>query len=123
MERLKRRRDFLRAARGRKWAAPGLVLQAWRRDDDDGPRVGFTVTKRIGNAPRRNRVRRRLREAARLVMPECAHNGFDYVVIGRRDTLARDFDGLKEDFKLALSVVHKPRGPARNASSPGTRQQ
>jgi ribonuclease P protein component len=115
MERLKKRADFLKAARGRKWAAPGLVLQSVRRGGDAPPRVGFTVTKRIGNAPQRNRAKRRLREAARMVMPGRAQDGYDYVLIGRYSTLERDFGGLKDDLVLALRKVHKAE--ARNDRS------
>ena len=118
MERLKKRADFLKAARGRKWAAPGLVLQAAGRGDEDPPRVGFTVTKRIGNAPERNRVKRRLREAARLVMPNRARDGYDYVLIGRKATLDRDFAGLKDDLALALRKVHKAGARTGDTSRP-----
>ncbi len=110
MERLKKRSEFLKAARAAKWAARGLVLQARSRGDDDAPRVGFTVTKRIGNAPERNRVKRRLREAVRLNMEACARAGYDYVVIGRRATLDRAFRALEEDLMTALTKVHKAQG-------------
>ena len=120
MERLKKRADFLKAARGRKWAARGLVLQSVRRDGDAPPRVGFTVTKRIGNAPQRNRVRRRLREAARMAMPGRAQDGHDYVLIGRHSTLERDFGALKDDLVLALRKVHKAE--ARDDRETGQRR-
>ncbi|MGI9415762.1 MAG: ribonuclease P protein component, partial [Hyphomicrobiales bacterium] len=71
------------------------------------PRVGFTVTKRIGNAVRRNRVKHRLREVARLVMPGRAQDGYDYVLIGRQGTPERDFGRLKDDLAMALRKVHK----------------
>jgi len=106
MRRLKLRREFLRAARGRKCAVEGLVLQALHRGDEDGPRIGFTVSRRVGNAPQRNRARRRLKEAARAVMEDLAKPGFDYVVIGRQRTLTRPFEALKEDFTTALAAVH-----------------
>ena len=112
MERLKRRSEFLKAARAAKHAAKGVVLQARKRGDDAPPRIGFTVTKKIGNAPRRNRVKRRLREAARLVMPDSARCGFDYVLIGRQETLRRDFNALKDDLATALAKVHKAAGNA-----------
>ncbi len=114
MQGLKRRREFLRAAKGRKCAVDGLVLQAHNREDEAEPRIGFTVSKRVGNSPQRNRARRRLREAARLVMWDLAQVGFDYVVIGRRQTLTRPFDRLKQDFETALAVVH---GKRRTGSS------
>src|SRR3546814_11103906 len=63
--RLQKRPEFLAAARAHKWAANGLVLQALQRGDDNGPRAGFTVTRKVGNAVIRNRARRRLKEAAR----------------------------------------------------------
>ena len=106
MERLKKRSDFLKAAKAAKWATRGLVLQARARCDKDAPRVGFTVTKRVGNAVVRNRVKRRLREAARLTLGDTAREGYDYVVIGRRDTLDRSFGALREDLAAALAKVH-----------------
>lgn len=106
MERLKKRAEFLQVARGEKWVTPGLVLQCRRRDDDDVSRVGFTVTKRVGNAVVRNRVKRRLREAVRQGKAH-ALNGFDYVVIGRKTTIDRDFNDLEQDLEKALRGVHR----------------
>ena len=101
--RLKRRAEFLAVAgRGRKTPAPGLVLQALRRDDALAVRVGFTVTKKVGNAVRRNRTRRRLRAAARAVLAEQAIAGVDLVLIGRDGTAGRPFEALKDDFRRAL---------------------
>ncbi len=102
--RLKRRADFLRAAaKGRKVALPGLVLQALPHDDPATPaRLGFTVTKRVGNAVVRNRVRRRLREAARLVLRARPVSGHDLVLIGRDGTIARPFPALLDDLARAL---------------------
>ena len=100
---MKRRAEFLRAAaKGRKAATPGLVLQALRRDDEAPIRVGLTVTKKIGNAVVRNRTRRRLKEAARLVLAEQAPPGVDLVLIGREGTAKRDFIALQEDLRRAL---------------------
>jgi ribonuclease P protein component len=101
--RLKRRKQFLEAARsGRKAAIGGVVLQARARDDNDTVRVGFTVTRKVGNAVVRNRSRRRLKEAARLVMQEHAMNGFDLVLIGRDSTRRRAFTVLQQDIRRAL---------------------
>src|SRR5215469_2102991 len=104
--RLIRRAEFQRAAaQGRKAPMPGLVLQALPRDDDGPARLGFTVTKKIGNALIRNRTRRRLKEAARLVLAERAVAGVDLVLIGRAGTAERDFLALQDDMRRALAKV------------------
>jgi len=110
---LKKRRQFLQvAASQRKWVTPGFVLQlnaragirSARRDNQvlEAPRVGFTVTKRVGNAVVRNRVKRRLRAAAAEVVPFYASAGNDYVLIGRKQALDRPFQSLTSDLKWAL---------------------
>ncbi len=101
--RLKRRADFLRvAAKGRKAATHGLVLQALTRTDDAPARIGFTVTKKIGNAVVRNRTRRRLKEAARFELQRESLAGVDLVLIGREGTRGRGFPELREDLRRAL---------------------
>ena len=101
--RLKRRAEFLAVAgQGRKAPAPGLVLQALRRDDADPARLGFTVTKKVGNAVRRNRTKRRLRAAAHDIMMEQPLTGVDLVLIGRDGTAGRPFDKLKGDLRSLL---------------------
>jgi ribonuclease P protein component len=100
--RLKKRRDFLRAsARGKRAARPGLVLQAVAGQPGQ-LRVGFTVTKKVGNAVVRNRARRRLKEAARLTLPALPAEGWDLVLIGRDGTIRRPFADLVADLKGAL---------------------
>lgn len=103
-KRLKKRAEFLRvAAKGRKAPLPGLVLQAMPRDDVDGPlRLGFTVTKKVGNAVIRNRTRRRLKEAARLLFRQEPLHGVDLVLIGRDGTRKRPFTELVGDIRRAL---------------------
>jgi ribonuclease P protein component len=102
-DRLKRRAEFLLAAsKGRKAPTPGLVLQARARGDDGPARVGFTVTKKVGNAVIRNRTRRRLKEAARLVLGDAAPAGLDLVLIGRDGTRGRPFLDLQDDIRRAL---------------------
>ena len=108
--RLKRRSEFLRVAGARRKAVVrGLILQVRRHaasDRNSGPvppiRVGFTVSRKVGNAVARNRARRRLRAAVELVMPAHAKGGHDFVVIGRAETLRRPFAALVADLKTAL---------------------
>jgi ribonuclease P protein component len=103
---LKRRADFLRvAAKGRKAPMPGVVLQALARGDDAPARLGFTVTKKVGNAVVRNRTRRRLKEAARLLLVAQPVSGVDLVLIGRDGTRKRDFRQLQDDVRRALAKV------------------
>ncbi|MBO1323682.1 ribonuclease P protein component [Acetobacter sp. TBRC 12305] len=116
--RLKKRKDFLfMASRGRKAPVPGLVLQLVRRQDANAARVGFTVTKKVGNSVVRNRVRRRLREVVRSVEADTPLNGLDLVLIGRAGTRTRPFDALVADFRKALKLCGKD-GPA-NTAPPG----
>ena len=109
VKRLKKRAEFLRvAAVRRKWAMPGMVLQAAAQKDQAGKGpigVGFTVTKKVGNAVVRNRIKRRLRAVAAEILPDHANCGCDYVLIGRRNTLERPYLKLKEDLRQALSKV------------------
>lgn len=108
--RLTRRAEFLRiAAVGRKFSTPGLVLQA-APSDQPGPRLGFTCSRKVGNAVARNRARRRLRAAAREVMPDAAAPDRDYVLIGRVDTIDRPYELLKQDLRMALKRVGALRG-------------
>ncbi|MDB5373191.1 MAG: ribonuclease protein component [Belnapia sp.] len=102
LSRLTRRSEFLRVAgRGRKAARPALVLQALPQSE--GPlRVGFTATKKIGNAVARNRAKRRLRAAARLTLAEAPPPGWDLVLIARNDTGTRPWDKLLADLRGAL---------------------
>jgi ribonuclease P protein component len=102
-ERLKQRAQFLRvASKGRKAPVHGLVLQALARDDPGPARIGFTVTKKVGNAVIRNRTRRRLKEAARLLLRAEPVAGVDLVVIGRDATRGRPFLDLIDDLRRAL---------------------
>lgn len=112
MERLRQRADFLAAATGIKAPATAFVLQARKRADKGPVRFGFTVSKKVGNAVERNRVRRRLREIVRLAEPARLQTGHDYVLIGRRAALTVPFARIAQDFEGALRRVHKGRAAA-----------
>lgn len=103
-DRLKKRRDFLKAACGRRWNSEHFLLQIKARSPADAapPRFGFTVTKKVGIAVVRNRIRRRLREAVRLAAPQTARPGHDYVLIGRRSAVKAPFANLVADLTRAL---------------------
>lgn len=100
---LTHRADFLKAAKAAYQAKPAVVVQARARDDaDETIRLGFTATKKIGNAVARNRAKRRLREAARALVPELGLPGHDYVLIARATTGSAPWQGLLDDVKAAL---------------------
>ncbi len=101
------------AAAGSKVPATGFVLQARKRSDEGPVRVGFTVSKKVGKAVERNRVRRRLRDIVRLANTAWMRAGHDYVLIGRRAALALPFARLSEDFEGALRRVHQGRATAK----------
>ncbi len=106
---IKKRADFLQAARARRVAMPGFVLQARARGAGD-MRIGYTCSKKVGNAVARNRAKRRLREIARQVLPAHGRQGYDYVLIGRRlETATRPYHILLADLQKALQKVHQPR--------------
>ncbi|HZU90626.1 MAG TPA: ribonuclease P protein component [Stellaceae bacterium] len=115
--RLKTRADFLRIAAGRRRAArPGLVLQAAACPPDaangEVVRVGFTASRKVGNAVLRNRAKRRLRAAAAEVLARAGRPGTDYVLIARAATAARLYADLVGDLEAALRQVDRPAGAA-----------
>jgi ribonuclease P protein component len=109
MERLRQRKDFLAAAAGVSVSTSGFVVQERQRGDGGPARVGFTVSKKVGGAVERNRVRRQLREILRLSAATGLHAGSDYVVVGRRAALGIPFVRLAEDFTGALKRLEKRR--------------
>jgi len=116
--RLKRRAEFLRiAAQGRKFSTPGLVLQALPAGASGDMRLGITCSRKVGNAVARNRARRRLRAAAAEVIPEAAATGYDYVLIGKTDTLERPDALLLQDLRTALKRVGAWRAPDGGAAA------
>lgn len=124
--RLKRRPEFLAVAGARrKWAAPGLVMQARPHDDIQHPRpgeppvrVGFTASRKVGGAVQRNRARRRLRAAAAEVLAANAAPGHDFVLIARAETVGRPFADLKADIAQALRKLKVWHDAAPPGASP-----
>jgi ribonuclease P protein component len=106
MELLKHRTDFRAAASGMRAQSSAFVLQARRRSDEGSARVGFTVSRQVGNAVERNRVRRRLRELMRLSRPGSLHIGHDYVLVGRRTALKVPFGEMMQELDAVLNRVH-----------------
>jgi ribonuclease P protein component len=97
------RKDFLAANSGRRAPTPGFVLLVRRRDDDAPMRAGYTVTKKIGNAVVRNRLKRRMRALVRQVLPDNGVPHADHILIGRSEGLTRRFDTLAADLMKALA--------------------
>lgn len=111
MERLRRRADYKAVAGGRRVARPGFVLQALRipGDETERPaRVGFTVTRKIGNAVVRNRIRRRLKAAVDAVGGNL-ETATDYVLVGRRAALTLQFERLVTDLETGLAALSRNR--------------
>lgn len=114
LEVMKVRADFLRAAQARRQGTPGYLVQARERREGEGTpgtiRVGFTASKKIGNAVTRNRAKRRLREIARAVLPLHGRPGWDYVLVARPEaTISRDFEAMKADLIRTLGQIHGTR--------------
>ncbi len=105
---LKKRADFLAAARGKKQLTPGFILQARPRLEGEAIRIGFTASKKVGNAVARNRAKRRLRALAREVLPVAGQPGWDYVLVARKgETASRSFEEMRADLHKALARLHR----------------
>ena len=104
---MKKRTDFVAASKARYQTAPSLTVQMRNRGDDDPTvRVGFTCSKKVGNAVARNCAKRRLREIARLDLPALAKAGHDYVLIGKKQaTASREFEAMRADFAKAIGKL------------------
>ena len=107
MEHLRIRSDFLRAARGIRRVAPGLTLEICANPESEAVRVGFTATRKIGNAVVRNRMKRRLRALARTALPSQGVAGSDHVLIGRTGGVERDYAALGTELAAALAKARR----------------
>ncbi|MGU3538660.1 ribonuclease P protein component [Methylobacterium sp. A54F] len=130
IERLRRRSEFLAAAKGRRFHTEHITAQGRLRDADEirdgqpaaGLHLGYTLTKRVGHATERNRIRRRLRAAVAAVAPDLPAAPADIVLVGRRPALGASFETLKDEVRRAVTVVVKPSSGARRKEarrSPG----
>lgn len=120
MERLRKRSDFLAAGKGPRAPTPAFVLQMLRRGDEDAPRVGLTVSRKVGTATERNRARRRLREMVRLSGADVLQPGHDYVLIARRSALEHPFERLMADLRGAVRRAGRDSGSTgRNSGATG----
>ena len=109
--RLTRRAEFLTvAAKGRKWVAPGVIVQVLPQPDHTDIRLGLTASRRVGGAVERNRARRRLRALAREILPQSGFGPSDFVLIAKTATVSRKAPDLRADLVWALSKL-KPKEP------------
>ena len=104
-----KRSDFLAANRGTRNAKPGFVLLT-RPNEGKGKRYGITVTKKIGNAVVRNRMKRRFRELLWAALPEAGLPDHDHILIGREGGIERDFAKMSEELAAALARAAKGEG-------------
>ncbi len=131
MDRLRQRADFVAVADGARVNSAAFVVQSRRRDDDGPIRVGFTVTKKNGTATERNRIRRRLRELVKRLDVISMRPHSDYVLVGRRAALNRDFATILDDLRSALhrldrqprDLVMRPPKAFSSEVDPGSRKE
>jgi len=132
MDTLKKRSEFLAVAKGGRLGRRAFVVQGLKRDSDDAPRVGYTVTKKTGNSVMRSRIKRRLRAAVAELAPGDIPQNADYVLVARDSALTLPFQKLVADLKSGLHQVldprtprgrGKPRRPARQAETTPRRKQ
>jgi len=119
LESLRKRKDFIAIRAGRRQHSPSFVLQIRERGEDnlsaEGVRIGYTVTKKTGNAVERNRIKRRMRAAVHQIMQIYARRAHDYVLIGKRAALNTEFETMVGELGSSLSRVH------RNSNKSGTK--
>ncbi len=124
IERLKKRAQFLAAAQGPSCARGSVVIQRLPQPERPTLAVGFTATKKIGGAVQRNRAKRRMREAARMLLPLHGEASHDYVFVARAGAIDRPWDRLLDDVKTALLSLAAGRAdPPRPARSPSSKRR
>jgi ribonuclease P protein component len=119
LESLRKRRDFIAIRAGGRQHSSSFVLQTRERGEDnfaaEGVRIGYTVTKKTGNAVERNRIKRRMRAVVHQIMPISARPAHDYVLIGKRAALNTEFETMVAELGSSLSRVHQ------NSNKSGTK--
>ncbi len=127
LERLKSRADFLRAQRGRRQSTASLTLETCPSPEHvaapAGLRVGFTASRKVGNAVARNRAKRRLRAAAAAILPLSGRAAHDYVLVARTATLSRPFAQLRLDLTNAIAAAHAALDRSAHAKPPGEKEE
>lgn len=118
---MQKRSDFLAANKGLRVARPGFVLLARPNGvEGDAMRYGITITKKVGNAVVRNRMKRRFRELLRAELPQLGLPGHDHVLIGRDGGIERDFTKLRDELRAALTRAAEGKGdPPRRGKQRG----
>lgn len=124
METLKKRAEFLAVRGGARWSTTSATLECRKRTGAGctltAPRFGFTVTKKLGGAVRRNRIRRRLKAAVAEIASGLARDGHDYVLFARAAAFDRPFAALKKDLEEAFHRVHHPKRAKRHSPTSGS---
>jgi ribonuclease P protein component len=118
ISRLTKRAEFLAARRGRRLNGPFFLIEALDRADGGSARYGLTVTRKVGNAVERNRIRRRLREAIRTVCGADMAAGFDYVIVARRELLTLPFETLTGELSRRVAKVATGTAPKASRQPP-----
>ena len=118
MDRLRQRADFIAVANGARASSAAFVVQIRPREDNGPVRVGFTVTRKNGTSTERNRIRRRLRELVKRVDPITMRPHSDYVLVGRRAALNRDFATMLDDLRSALDRLERQAKTAPDKTTP-----
>jgi ribonuclease P protein component len=121
LQRLTKRAQFLYVRAGSRASRPNLIVEARRRAETGPIGIGFTASKKVGNAVHRNRARRRLREAARQLLPQHGLEGVDYVLVARQSTPDADWARLLDDLKSALIRLAADLKPGASERSPSSR--